>query len=293
MYLFIAQFVLTYVYGVLLSITSTKITGRLRFKYLQSILVQDMAYLETCTAGAVASDVSETANIIQSGLSEFLGMAAQGTTELGAAFIIAFIESWKLTLVMVPAVATLIAGTILIAKVDSKFQTKVTECYKQASSMVEEALGSIRSITVLGAQPKILKKYLVYLEQARSLSFRRSPVVGAEYPFAYFVLLSAYALAYWYGIRLYLEGQIKSGGRVVVVVLCVNMATNSLLQLIPAVGMVLKARAATKTFMKTIERRSDIERQSKITSVPYANSQPSFSGLETVQDSLSFYQWRH
>jgi ATP-binding cassette subfamily B (MDR/TAP) protein 1 len=217
---------------------------------------------------ALLTPVKGTANAIQGGLSEFLGMTIQCITELVAALIIAFIESWKLTLVMTTLIVGLIGGQIIIGKLDTKLQSKLSDCYKQASSMVEEALGSIRSITALGAQPKILQKYIVYLEQAKSLGFRRSPVVSAQYSFTYAVLLCAYALAYYYGIHLFQKGEIKTGGRVVVVILCVNYMTNALWQLIPAVGMVIKAKVATKTIMETIERKPDMERQSKIASVP-------------------------
>ena len=181
---------------------------------MRSLLSQKVTFFETYTPGLVATVLSTNADNVQTGLSERMGVAFQSASEVVCAFIIAFTQSWKLTLVASTTIVVLSGGSAITVRQDAKLRTKINKAASQAMSVAEEALSSIQSIVALGAQDKMLGRFAVHLDTAKKLGLKRSPVVGIQYSFDYFILLCAYALSYWYGVRLLLQGEITNGGSV-------------------------------------------------------------------------------
>lgn len=153
--------------------------------------------------------------MIHAGLSEKVGVIIQGLAMLTSAFIVAFTTGWKLTLVTATTLpAAVIAVGITIA-LDARLETKILAIYAKAGGLVEEALGSIRIVAAFGANDKLLKKYEAYLEAAKTFGVKKGPILGTQYSSEFFMMFCAYALAFWYGVRLLLRGEIDSGGTVV------------------------------------------------------------------------------
>jgi ATP-binding cassette, subfamily B (MDR/TAP), member 1 len=150
--------------------------------------------------------------MIHAGLSEKVGVIIQGLAMLVSAFIVAFTFAWKLTLVTATTLpAAVIAVGITIA-LDARLEAKILEIYAKAGGLVEEALGSIRIVAAFGAYEKLTKKYDTYLDVAKTYGVKKGPVLGTQYSSEFFMMFCAYALAFWYGIRLLLRGEIDSGG---------------------------------------------------------------------------------
>ena len=162
----------------------------------------------------MATSISNNADMIHTGLAEKVGVIIQGLAMLTSAFIVAFVQGWKLTLVTATTLpAAVIAVGITIA-LDARLEGKILEIYAKAGGLVEEALGSIRIVTAFGAHEKLLRKYEAYLEVAKTYGVRKGPILGTQYSSQFFMMYCAYALAFWYGIRLLLGGEIDSGGTV-------------------------------------------------------------------------------
>ena len=98
---------------------------------------------------------------------------------------------------------------------DTKLEAKILDIYTKSGSLVEEAFSSIRVPTAFNARDKILKKNDVYLDEAKKYGFKKGPVLGVLYSSEFSVMYAAYALAFWYGVRLLTRGEIEEGGTVV------------------------------------------------------------------------------
>jgi ATP-binding cassette, subfamily B (MDR/TAP), member 1 len=163
--------------------------------------------------------------MIHAGLAEKVGVIIQGLAMLISAFIVAFTTGWKLTLVTattLPAAVTAVGITIAL---DARLEAKILDIYAKAGGLVEEALGSIRIVAAFGAQGKLLKKYDTYLDVAKKYGVKKGPVLGTQYSSEFFMMYCAYALAFWYGIRLLLRGEIDSGGTVTTCVYALPLTT--------------------------------------------------------------------
>lgn len=211
-YLFIGKLVLVYVHTVSFNTTAIRSVRRLRLMYVEAILRQEMSYFDTYTPGSVATRISNNANLIQTGLSEKVGTAAQGIAMLCSAFVVAFTQSWRLTLPVATTVPTAVILVGITVMLDAKVEAKVLDIYSKAGGLVEETLGSIRVVVAFGAGGKLRKKYDEHLEAAKKLGLKKGPILGVQYSSEFFIMYCAYALAFWYGIKLLLQGNIGSGG---------------------------------------------------------------------------------
>ena len=176
---------------------------------------QDITYFDTCSPGSVATKTSVNANLVQGGLAEKVGTTIQGLSMLVSAFVVAFSQQWKLSLVVSVSVPTVVVAVFITVAMDTKLEGRILDIYSKSGSLVEEAFSSIRVLTAFNARDKILKKNDVYLEQAKKFGFKKGPVLGVLYSSEFSVMYAAYALAFWYGVRLLFRGEIEEGGTIV------------------------------------------------------------------------------
>lgn len=62
-------------------------------------------------------------------------------------FIIAFVQGWLLTLVMLCTIPPLVIAGGIIANVMSKMASRGQEAYGEAANVVEQTIGSIRTVS--------------------------------------------------------------------------------------------------------------------------------------------------
>jgi ATP-binding cassette subfamily B (MDR/TAP) protein 1 len=207
----------------------------------------------------VATSISNNADLIQTGLSEKVGVAFQSLAMLTAAFIVAFIQGWKLTLVVATTLPAAVLGVGITVMLDARQEAKILAIYATAAGLVEESLSSIRNVAALGANAKFQKRYDAYLDKAKGFGVKKGPILGVQYSSEFFVMHCAYALAFWYGVRLLQDGQMRDGGQVVTVLFAVIIGTTSITMIAPAVGDFTKAGAAAKSVLELIAQEPKID----------------------------------
>ncbi|KAI9695419.1 MAG: hypothetical protein M1836_006471 [Candelina mexicana] len=235
------------------------ITRTLRKEYVRGVLHQEIGYFDSHHPGSVATSISNNADLVHNGLSERLGIAIQAISMLVSSFIIAFTKNWRLTLVTSTSLPVLAVATAATIKLDSGLESKILAIQTEAGTLAEEVLGSIPTIIAYDAGKKMVSKYASYLERAKTYSKKRGPTLGAQYCLDYFVLLSAYALAFWYGVTLVNRGRIASGGTVATVLLCINQGTTALMTLAPSIEEITKAASAARGLLILAKRKSGID----------------------------------
>ena len=204
-----------YIHTSLFTITATRATRKVRLQYIRNTMRQDITYFDTCSPGSVATKTSTNANLVQGGLAEKVGTTIQGISMLASAFVVAFSIQWKLSLVVSASIPAVVLAVFVTITMDTKLEGKILEIYTKSGSLVEEAFSSIRVLTAFNARDKILKKNDIFLEQAKKYGFKKGPVLGVLYSSEFSIMYAAYALAFWYGVRLLFRGDVENGGTVV------------------------------------------------------------------------------
>jgi ATP-binding cassette, subfamily B (MDR/TAP), member 1 len=76
-----------------------RLSSAIRLHYLQSLFGQTIHVLDSMPSGAAAGTITSTANVLQLGISEKLGVFVEFNAMIIAALVVAFTYSWSLTLV--------------------------------------------------------------------------------------------------------------------------------------------------------------------------------------------------
>jgi ATP-binding cassette subfamily B (MDR/TAP) protein 1 len=79
-----------------------------------------------------------------------VGKFLQLFTTFTAGFVIAFIKGWKLTLVMASSIPLLVLSGAVMAITVSKMASRGQTAYSHAANIVDQSIGSIRTVCVIG-----------------------------------------------------------------------------------------------------------------------------------------------
>ncbi|KAG0651011.1 abc transporter BEA3 [Hyphodiscus hymeniophilus] len=252
-YLFIARWILSYISMLIFRMAGIRMSAKLRFAYLKALFSLPVQVLDTLPSGMASNTITTSANVIQVGVSDKLGTFIQFSSLLVAAIIVAFLESWALTLVTSSVIVFIgvVYGSILPVMI--KMNKQVEHADGQASSIAGEVLGSVRMIVACGAESRIARKYAGWIEESRRRGLRISPLMGAQYAPLFFSIYATMALCFWFGFKLYLEGHIDSVGTIVIVLTSVMMIAFSIGQTAAPVIAASKAAGAAADFFAIID----------------------------------------
>ncbi|KAF2187080.1 multidrug resistance protein [Zopfia rhizophila CBS 207.26] len=256
-YLFVGKFACVYTAAVLFNLTASRMAGKIRLRYLRTVLHQPISYFDKNAPGSIATSLANDTNVIQVGLSEKLGIVFQVISMVTSAFIISFTRNWKLTLVTATMVPYMIVSTGFFGGLSTNVETKVNEKLSNASGVAEEALSSILNITAMGAKEKIVQIFDVHLKEATRYFKRIGPLQAGIYGNMFLAVHSAYALSLFYGVKLVSRGEITNGGTVVTVLFCMILASSAMAFLAPLIPDFTKAAASAQKIVKMIGDSKD------------------------------------
>ena len=158
-----------------------RISAAIRLAYLKALFSQPIAVLDTFPPGRTASTITTTANTLQIGISEKLATFLQFTSLLITAIVIAFSNSWSLTLVTSSALLFIVVAYGIIVPLVLKMMKEVEHADGKASAIASEAFGSIRMVAACGAEERIAKRFSGWIEESRRRGLRLSPVIGLQF----------------------------------------------------------------------------------------------------------------
>ncbi|KAI3805866.1 hypothetical protein L1987_21753 [Smallanthus sonchifolius] len=240
-------------------ITGERQAARIRNLYLKAILRQDVSFFDKETnTGEVVNRMSGDTVLIQDAMGEKVGKFTQLIATFVSGFVVAFFKGWLLTLVMLTSIPPLvIAGSImsiLAAKMASRGQT----VYDKAATVVEQTIGSIRTVASFTGEKKAVANYNKLLVDAYNSSVHEGLVAGVGLGAIMCIIFCTYALAVWYGAKMILDKG-YTGGSVLTVISAVLAGSLSLGQVSPCLSAFAAGRAAAFKMFETINRNPEID----------------------------------
>ncbi|KAF2010805.1 P-loop containing nucleoside triphosphate hydrolase protein [Aaosphaeria arxii CBS 175.79] len=258
-YIGIAKFALSYVYTSLSTLAAYRITRNIRRSYLHAALRQEVAYFDFGTGGSIASQAISNGRTIQMGISEKLAISFQGVAVFIAAYTIALVTQWKLTLITLSIAPAILIVTGVTATLDAAVEYKILDTYAEAGSLAEGILASARTVHAFELRERLVEKFDRFLRHAHSLGNKKSPIYGVLFSFEFFVIYAGFALAFWQGIQMYSRGEIKNTGQIFTVLLSVVIGTTSVTSLAPYFIDFGRAGSAALKLFQLIDRSSEID----------------------------------
>ncbi|OAA53263.1 ATP-binding cassette sub-family B member 5 [Cordyceps fumosorosea ARSEF 2679] len=258
-YIGIARFVLIYVYSTAMTYAALVIGRNMRHEYVRSALRQDMSFFDRGSAGSISMQAVSNGKLVQTGISEKLGQMIQALATFIAAFVIAFVSQWKLTLILLCIVPALMIMVGTAGAIDAGIETNILKVYAQAGAYAESSLGNIRAIKAFNLAPRIVSRYSKFLGEAQTLGRKKSPLYGFLFAGEYFVMFAGMGLAFWQGIGMMARGEVDSIGTVFTVLFSVVIAGAMLNTVAPNMVIFTRAATAASELFILIDRASEMD----------------------------------
>ncbi|XP_060175041.1 ABC transporter B family member 11-like [Lycium barbarum] len=240
-------------------ISGERQAARIRSLYLKTILQQDIAFYDKETnTGEVVGRMSGDTVLIQDAMGEKVGKFVQLISTFVGGFVIAFTKGWLLTLVMLSAIPPLVISGAAMSLVLSRMASTGQDAYAKAATVVEQTIGSIRTVASFTGEKQAVANYNKSLIKAYKSGANEGLATGLGLGSLFAIIYCSYALAIWYGSRLILEKG-YTGGQVLNVIIAVLTASMSLGQASPCMSAFAAGQAAAFKMFETIKRKPDID----------------------------------
>ncbi|CAM6101079.1 unnamed protein product [Calypogeia fissa] len=239
-------------------LTGDRQSAKLRAKYLEALLRQDVEFFDTDTStGDFVSSIASEPLIVQNAISEKMGNFIYFMSKFVAGFIIGFTIEWRIALVtcaIVPFIAGAWGGYVYTL---SRSTALASKAYAEAGTTAEQAIAQVRTVYSFVSESKFIEAYSTYLEKTMKLGARAGFTKGVGVGFTYTVIYPCFALLLWYGGVLVRQGTIN-GGQALATIFSVVVASMALGQAMPNVDFFAKGKAAGYKIFQIIDHESKI-----------------------------------
>ncbi|PRQ45049.1 putative xenobiotic-transporting ATPase [Rosa chinensis] len=240
-------------------VTGERQAARIRGLYLKTILRQDVAFFDMETnTGEVVGRMSGDTVLIQDAMGEKVGKFLLLLSTFIGGFIIAFIKGWLLTLVMLSYIPLLVASGAMMSIIITKMASRGQTAYAKAANVVEQTIGSIRTVASFTGEREAITSYNKYLVDAYKSGVHEGSVAGIGLGLVMCIVFSSYALAVWFGSKMIRENG-YTGGEVLNVIVAVLTGSMSLGQTSPCMSAFAAGQAAAYKMFQTISRKPEID----------------------------------
>ncbi|KAK3404266.1 hypothetical protein EUGRSUZ_K00570 [Eucalyptus grandis] len=173
-------------------------------------------------------------------------------------FIIAFTKGWLLTLVMISSIPALVVSGALMSLIIGKMASRGQSAYAKAANVVEQTIGSIRTVASFTGEKQAIATYDKFLVDAYKSGVHEGMAAGFGLGTAFLIIFCSYALAIWFGGKMILEKG-YTGGQVLNVIVAVLTGSMSLGQASPCMTAFAAGQAAACKMFETINRKPKID----------------------------------
>ncbi|KOS19776.1 Leptomycin B resistance protein pmd1 [Escovopsis weberi] len=257
-YLAIAEFAAAYISTVGFIYTGEHISAKIREQYLASCLRQNIGYFDKIGSGEVTTRITADTNLIQDGISEKVGLTMAAVATFVTAFVIGFVNYWKLTLILSAAFFALMLNMGIGSTFMMKHNKASLEAYAKGGSLADEVLGSIRNSIAFGTQDRLAKQYDAHLEKAEFYGSKVKASVAILVAGMMFILYANYGLAFWQGSKFIIEGTV-SLSKILTIMMSVMIGAFQLSNVTPNIQAFTTALAAAVKIFNTIDRVSPLD----------------------------------
>ncbi|XP_068333364.1 ABC transporter B family member 11-like [Pyrus communis] len=240
-------------------ITGERQAARIRGLYLKTILRQDVGFFDNeINTGEIIGRMSGDTVLIQEAMGEKVGSFIQLIATFIGGFIIAFVKGWLLTLVMLLSIPLLVFSGAMMGIVMSKLASRGQTAYSLASTVVEQTVGSIRTVVSFTGEKHAIANYNSSLIKAYKSGVHEGLASGFGIGAMRLIVMCSYGLAIWFGGKMIVEKG-YTGGEVMNVVFAVLNGSLSLGQASPCMSAFAAGKAAAYKMFETINRKPEID----------------------------------
>ncbi|KAG2599993.1 ABC transporter B family member 4-like isoform X2 [Panicum virgatum] len=186
-----------------------KLIQRVRSLTFQSIVHQEVSWFDepSNSSGALGARLYIDALNIRRLVGDNLAILVQCIVTLIAGFSIAFASDWKLTLIIICVIPVVGSQNYIQVKFLKGFSEDAKVMYEDASQVVTEAIGNIRTVASFCAEKRVITSYTQKCKASMKQGIRSGTVGGLGFSFSNLMMYLAYALCFYVGALFVHEGK--------------------------------------------------------------------------------------
>ncbi|KAJ1948494.1 hypothetical protein EC988_005152, partial [Linderina pennispora] len=231
---------------------------RIRKTYYESIMRQDIGWFDTIKTGELTTRITNDVNLVQDGIGEKFGFVFMNVVSFVAAFIIAFIKGWKLTLVclcVIPFIAA--AGGYLGIKI-SQLVTYAQDQNAESGAVADEVLSGIRTVMAFNGQEREIARYDEKINEAYKFGKKNGFILGGSIGVIQFFIYVMYCVGFNFGSWRVRAGEYEAQ-TVLNVILVLLIGGFSLSGAAPNISAISTAQGSAAKVYAIIDRESPID----------------------------------
>ncbi|KAF2943519.1 hypothetical protein DAI22_02g070401 [Oryza sativa Japonica Group] len=262
LFLAAGQWVMTFLEGYCWTRTAERQASRMRARYLQAVLRQDVEYFDL-KKGSTAEVITSVANdslVVQDVLSEKVPNFVMNAAMFVGNYAFGFALMRQLMLVALPSVVLLIIPTFMYGRVVVDLARRIREQYTRPGAIAEQAMSSVRTVYSFVAERTTMAQFSAALEESVRLGLKQGLAKGVAIG-SNGITFAILAFNVWYGSRLVMSHGYK-GGTVFVVSYAVIQGGLALGSVLSNVKYLSEASSAAERILEVIRRVPKIDSES-------------------------------
>ncbi|KAF3632900.1 ABC transporter B family member 19 [Capsicum annuum] len=243
--------------------TGERQTTKMRIKYLEAALNQDIQYFDTeVRTSDVVSAINTDAVVVQDAISEKLGNFIHYMATFLSGFVVGFTAVWQLALVTLAVVPLIAVIGAIYTMTSAKLSSKSQEALSKAGNIVEQTVVQIRTVLAFVGESKALQAYSAALKVSQKIGYKSGFSKGFGLGATYFTVFCCYALLLWYGGYL-VRNHFTNGGLAIATMFAVMIGGLALGQSAPSMTAFAKARVAAAKIFRIIDHKPSVDKNAE------------------------------
>ncbi|CAF3938442.1 unnamed protein product [Rotaria sordida] len=233
---------------------------RIRYALFRNILRQEIGWFDVHNAGELSNRLIDDLDKIKDGINDQVPDFISLLSRMLGAVIYSLATGWKLTLVFLSISPLIIITFNVTVLVIIKFTIKEIKAFAVASSIAQEVIQNIRTVTAFHGQAKEEERFVTNLNVAKKIGIKKGIYIGISQCLSQIFTFMAFTVTLWYGPKLMrTECMTYTGGTVLVVFVACMVATTSTAQFIPNFQNFAEALGSGSYVFETLDRQTTID----------------------------------
>ena len=247
------------------SLVGQRCMHQMKRNYFNTILSQEQGWFDAHNAFEFSTKVQAQLEQVEMGIGDKFGQIIMMLAQCIAGFVIAFITSWKITLVML-CVSPFIIGVLLFMV--NSMRTGIImgrKTYEKAGGIAEEMLYNIKTVASFSNFEYEQKRFNEKVEICYQLDLATVFKLGISIGLLIFFLNSTMTIAMSYGRTLIKKdynnnkGRDFTGGDVIKVTFCTLMAIMGIGLIAPNIKIIQESCTASSDYFTLVEREPSMD----------------------------------
>ncbi|RLN94349.1 hypothetical protein BBJ28_00017818, partial [Nothophytophthora sp. Chile5] len=243
------------------AVAAQRLITRVRLATFSAMLHQEIGWfdLDENSSGALVSRLATDSAILQAMTSDTLNQGLVSITTLGIAFIIAFIYSWQMTLILLATCPLLIFSSIVDAQqMAGTSDKKNNDADTSAGSLLSEAIESIRTVASFSMEKALNSQYVSFLIASSKADAKVGVASGLSFGFSLGSMFLVMAFLFYLGGRWVSRGIITFED-MFMVLMVIMLSTFAVGAAAEGATDSAKAKRAAQRVFKVIDRTPEID----------------------------------